>query len=176
VRTSHTKLYALAMSVAAFATVWPLASSGAAARAVTVKGCVSSQITLAPGARQGTAGTTYIALVFTNHGSRCAIWGVPSIQPVAGTSRAPVGAPARNTSMGEMPARHVLYQGHSVSVAFGVVDTGNYPPTTCVARRAAGVVVSLGTFVRPTYVPLSIKVCTRRVSTTTRLIAPGASG
>jgi len=34
-----------------------------------------------------------------------------------------------------------------VSVAVGVIDAGNYTPSTCVMRSANGVEVTLGTFV-----------------------------
>lgn len=162
----------LLVTVAASSTsLLPVANSSAA----TIVSCVPSQMRVIHGASQGTAGTTYIPLIFTNAGRTCAIWGVPSVQPTLATRRH-VGPTARNEAIGEMPARHVLAKGQSVSVAFGVVETGNYTPSSCVARGAAGVVVALGTFVRPTYVHLSILVCTKRASTTTRLIAPGRAG
>lgn len=154
----------------------PLLGSLTAASATTVKSCVPSQITVTHSAAQGTAGTIYIPLVFTNTGSSCALWGVPTIQPVAGRAHRAVGPLARNLSMGEMPARQVLAKGHAVSVAFGVVETGNFTPSTCVARSADGVVVTLGSFVRSTYVHLPIKVCTKRASTTTKLVVPGVNG
>jgi hypothetical protein len=148
-----------------------------AATTAGAKSCVSTQITVSRGAAQGTAGTTYYALVFTNTGATaCTLFGVPVIQPVIGPSHRPLGPPARNQSMGEMPAMHALAHGQSVSVAFGVVDTGNYSASTCGPRRARGVVVTLGAFVRPTYVSLPITVCTKLASTTTRLVSPGVTG
>jgi hypothetical protein len=161
-----------------------LGVAGSTAAAVTsAKSCVSSQITVSRGAAQGTAGTTYYPLVFTHTGAHaltattaCTLFGVPVIQPVIGPSHRPLGPLARNESMGEMPALHTLAKGQSVSVAFGVVDTGNYTASTCAARRARGVIVTLGAFVRPTYVNLAITVCTKLASTTTRLVAPGVTG
>lgn len=138
--------------------------------------CVSSQIKVSHGAAQGTAGTTYYPIVFTNKGAACTIWGVPSIQPVIGVKHASLGPAARNNSMGEMPVMQKLAKGASVSDAFGVVETGNYTPSACVARHASGVIVTLGSFVHPTFVPLSISVCTRQASTSTRLVAPGVNG
>jgi hypothetical protein len=148
-----------------------------AATTTVAKSCVSTQMTVSRGAVQGTAGTTYHALVFTNTGATiCTIFGVPVIQPVIGPSHRPLGPPARNMSMGEMPAMHTLAHGAAVSVAFGVVDTGNYPASTCGARRARGVIVTLGAFVHPTYVALAITVCTKLASTTTRLVSSGVTG
>jgi hypothetical protein len=147
------------------------------AGATSAKSCVSTQITVSHGAAQGTAGTTYYALVFTNSGATaCTLFGVPVIQPVIGSAHRSLGPAARNESMGEIPALHTLAPGAAVSVAFGVVDTGNYSASTCRARRARGVTVTLGAFVRPTYVGLPITVCTKRASTTTRLVAPGVTG
>ncbi len=154
----------------------PFAGALAAASATTVKSCVPAQIKVSHGQAQGTAGTTYIPIVFTDTGSKCAIWGVPAIHPVAGAAHHAVGPIARNMSMGQMPVRHVLAKGRSVSVAFGVVDTGNYPPSTCVARSASGVIVTLGSFVHSRYLHLPITVCTKRSSTTTRLLVAGVTG
>jgi len=149
---------------------------GQSSSATTVPSCVSGHLTVSLGQPQGAAGTIYYPIVFTNKGGECAIWGVPTLQPVNGVAHLAVGPPARNTSLGMMPVRHLFARGHSVSVAFGVVETGNYTPSTCVARSASGVMVSLAPFVRPTFVHLSIMVCTKRASTTTQLLASGITG
>ena len=162
------------MLVAGVAPVAALAQASTSSAAVTPS-CVASQLSVSVGRAQGTAGTTYYPIVFTNRAGTCAIWGVPAIQPVA-KGRHALGPMARNTSMGMMPLRHVIKYGQSVSVAFGVVETGNYPAASCVARHAVGVDVSLASFVASTYRPLSITVCTHRASTTTRLLAPGSRG
>ena len=136
----------------------PVAVSAASdVSAALVKSCAPAQLSLSRGARHGTAGTAYIAIIFTNKGATCALWGVPAIQPVTGPLRKVVGPGAHNLSMGQMPLRHVLSKGQSVGVAMGVVDTGNYPSSSCVARTATGVVVSLSPFIHPTYLRLPIK-------------------
>jgi hypothetical protein len=147
-----------------------------AASAATVKSCVPAQIAVSHGVSQGTAGTTYVPIIFKNTGFKCTIFGVPAIQPVSGNAHIAVGPPARNESMGEMPAMHTIAKGHAVSVAFGVVDTGNYTASTCIARAADGVVVRLGSFIHATYIRLAITVCTKRSSVTTKLLAPGVNG
>ena len=151
----------------------------AASEAVTVKNCVPAQLTVTLGHPQGAAGTSYYPLVFTNTKATCALWGVPLIQPVVGgalRSRVKVGPASRNSSMGMMPVRHLLAMGHSVSSAFGVSETGNYPANTCGARNAGAIVATLGSFVTPSYVPVKISVCTKRASTSSRLIVAGTSG
>ncbi|NNN08190.1 MAG: DUF4232 domain-containing protein [Acidimicrobiaceae bacterium] len=143
------------------------------------RSCSLPHLTVKVGTAQGAAGTIFYPIVFTNTGTTCVLSGVPRVQPVLGgvvRSNRSVGPAARNLSMGQMPVRHVIAQGHSVSVAFGVTETGNYSARTCRAKNAGAVVVSLAPFVSPTYVALKISVCTKIASTTTRLLTPGISG
>ncbi|HUY42676.1 MAG TPA: DUF4232 domain-containing protein [Acidimicrobiales bacterium] len=174
VRTVRHLSVAVAVLLAPGVTV--LGSLAAPAGAANVSDCVSSQLTLAHARSQGTAGTTYVPIVITNHRSTCAIWGVPAIQPVSGAAHRALGPLARNLSMGEMAMRQVIAKGASVSVAFGIVDTGNYPSATCAARRASGVKVSLGNFFANRFVGFPLTVCTKIASTTTRLLAKGSQG
>ena len=75
-----------------------------------------------------------------------------------------------------MPARHVVKTGRAVSDAFGVTESGNYTTSACRPKNAGAIVVSLTTFVNSTFVPLKISVCTKLVSTTTKLIVQGTTG
>ncbi|HEY5103852.1 MAG TPA: DUF4232 domain-containing protein [Acidimicrobiales bacterium] len=154
----------------------PVLLSATPASGAAFKTCVPSQIKVTHGRANGTAGTIYYPIIFTNTGAKCSIFGVPAIQPVTGSTHKSVGPMARNQSMGEMAALHTLSKGQSVSDAFGVVETGNFTASTCGARRAQGVLVSMGSFVTSKYVALTITVCTKRASTTTRLVAPGVTG
>jgi len=154
-----------------------LAVAVAPAGGVNVKSCLSKNLKVSLGNVQGTAGTIYHPIVFTNVGSfACTIFGVPVIQPVSGVGHRAIGPPARNLSMGEMPAIHLLAVGRSVSVAFGVTETGNYTRSTCVPRTADGVMVSVGSFLHSRYVHLPIDVCTKRTSISTKLITAGTTG
>ncbi len=138
--------------------------------------CEPSQLRVSVARPQGTAGTIYYPIVFTNRGGACWIWGVPGIQPVVGAKRHPLGPPATNESVGKMPARHLLGHGAAVSVGYGVAESGNYPAATCRARNASGVLVTLAPFIRPTYLALRISVCTRLSSTHTQLLVVGRTG
>lgn len=156
-------------------------SSGslAAGASTGVPNCTSAHLRVTLGTSQGAAGTIYVPVIITNTGRACQIWGVPAVQPVVASAAhrfTPVAPRARNTSIGQMPARHVVARGGAVSDAVGVTETGNYPSSACHARNATGIVVSLGGFVKRVYVPLKISVCTRQASTTTRLIVPGKAG
>lgn len=138
--------------------------------------CEPSQLRVSVARPQGTAGTIYYPIVFTNRGGACWIWGVPGIQPVVGAKRHPLGPPATNESVGKMPARHLLGHGAAVSVGYGVAESGNDPAATCRARNASGVLVTLAPFIRPTYLALRISVCTRLSSTHTQLLVAGRTG
>jgi len=154
-------------------------TSGASAAATTVPNCTSAHLRVSLGQPQGTAGTIYYPIVFTNTGAACAIWGVAKVQPVLGGtthSQKPVGPPARNNSMGEMPVRHVVAAHHSVSDPYGVVESGNYSSSACAPKSAGAIEVSLGAFLTHRYLALKISVCTKLASTTTSLIVPGSTG
>ncbi|HVB71826.1 MAG TPA: DUF4232 domain-containing protein [Acidimicrobiales bacterium] len=151
-------------------------AAGSMAAATATPSCKPTQMVVSRGSTNGAAGTIYHIIVFTNSAGTCAIWGTPAIQPVVGPSHRSVGPTAGNASMGQMAARHVLTKGMSVSVDYGVVETGNFSPASCRAKIADGVVVSLLPFVKSTYVKMSISVCTQRVSTKSRLLSPGRFG
>lgn len=151
----------------------------AIAAAATVRNCVASHLRVSLGAARGHLGTVVQPVVITNAGPACVIFGVPMIQPVVGgasRSRVHVGAPARNLSMGEMAALHVVATGSSVSDAFAVMKVSDWSFSACRPERADGVLVSMGQFVPRVYVPIKITVCTKVPSTGTRLITSGTTG
>lgn len=166
---------ALIVAVTGALTFGVAGATGVASAAVTAPACRSAQLRVSLGRPNGTAGTTYYAIVFTNRGARCALWGVPGVRPV-GVGRRTVGPPARNESVGRMAVRHVVGKGQSVSAAFGVADTGNYPPSRCAARAVRGVEISLAGFVPATFRALRTTVCTRLASTSTQLLVAGSTG
>jgi hypothetical protein len=161
--------------VAAGCVLGSVTGASVASAVVTVPACRAAQVRVSLGPPNGAAGTTYYAIVFTDHGARCALWGVPRVQPV-GAGRRAVGPPARNESVGRMAVRHVVVRGQSVSAALGVADTGNYPPSRCAARAVLGVEISLAGFVPSTYRALRTTVCTRLASTYTQLLVAGSTG
>jgi hypothetical protein len=151
-----------------------------AAQGATVRNCAPAHLRVSLGAPRGAAGTIFYPIVFTNVGSTaCAIWGVPAVQPVIGgthRSGAPVGPPAHNNSMGEMPVRHVVKPTKTVSAAYGVTASANFTKSACVPRVAGAIVVSMGNFVPRDYLRLRISVCTKLASTHTQLIVAGSTG
>ena len=176
-RTMSSLLVATGLVAGGLVAAGVLGIAVAPAWGLNAKSCVSANLKVSLGTVQGTASTIYHPIVFTNVGSSaCTIFGVPVIQPVSGTGHRDVGPLARNLSMGEMPAMHMLAEGQSVSVAFGVSETGNYTRSVCVPRAADGVVVSVDSFLHSRYVHLPIDVCTKRTSISTKLITAGTTG
>jgi len=154
----------------------PLVGGAASATVANTPNCISTQLRITVGRAQGTAGTDYYPLVFTNQGSACAVWGVPAVVPVVGPTHKIAAPAAHNDSMRMMPVRFTLTKGQSVSSAYGVGVTSNWTPAFCKARSVPGVLVTLGTFVSRRYVALPISVCTRGSSTSTRLLVRGTQG
>ena len=171
------------LSVAALLATGVVVTTGAvaaSASAASAPSCIGAHLKVSVGTSQGAAGTIWYPIVFTNTGaSACSIWGVPAIQPVVGGSAhstTHVGPPAHNNSMGAMPVRHEIAPGKSVSAGFGVTESGNYTASTCVAKNAGAVVVTLGGFVANRYLTLHISVCTKIASTHTQLLVAGVTG
>jgi hypothetical protein len=82
------------------------------------------------GASEGTAGTTYRALVFTNTGGRtCTIQGFPGVSFVAGDDGHQVGEAA--VRVGEKGPAVTLTPGGTATSPVGFVNVSVYDPATC---------------------------------------------
>jgi hypothetical protein len=139
---------ALGLGIAAVAT---LAGCGGGATSNTAKvgpagsaasggttTCQTGDLTLAIGQSEGTAGSVFEALRFTNKGaSSCTMSGYPGVSFVTTGSGAQVGAAASRN------AQHVaktvtLTPGASAEAIVQVVDHGNYDPAQCKATDVSG--------------------------------------
>ncbi len=147
------------------------ASLPTAAFGVGVAPCTGAQLRVSFGHPDGTAGTIYYSLTFTNTGERCSLSGVPSVQPVADSvALLPIGPAARNMSMGQMGVLHMLSKGQSTSASIGFIETGNYTPSTCRPSTIHFIVTSLGAVTNRRVGTGPLSVCTKRSSVTTRLL------
>jgi hypothetical protein len=70
--------------------------------------------------------------------------------------------------MGEMGVRHIVATRGSVTSVY--VDAVYFSLATCHPKAVSGLVVSLGSFVKPTYVALAQTTCSGVASSSTRLI------
>ena len=112
-------------------------SSGGGGGPAKTPECRSTDLKLGLGQSDGTAGTVYIALQFTNKsGANCVLVGWPGVSYVANGNGQQVGAPAvRDGSIG---AQVTLKPGQLASAVVGMVDVGVFDPNVCKPTPVAG--------------------------------------
>ncbi|HEX6357538.1 DUF4232 domain-containing protein [Actinophytocola sp.] len=99
--------------------------------------CKVADLDLRLSEAEGTAGTTYRSLVFTNKGARtCTIQGFPGVSYVAGDDGHQVGPAAFRT--GEKGPVITLKPGDSAFADIGFVQVQNYDPATCQPTEVRG--------------------------------------
>jgi hypothetical protein len=132
------------------------------------------------GQANGTAGTVYFPLVFTNDTTHaCTLVGTPTVH--ADTAINSMGGPLLGPAAREVNAKVKGYggpvtippRGHA-SAAFGVVDTGAFSPAQCIAKQAQSISVSLQG--RMYWAALKFKVCTKITSLTISGVVRGTTG
>jgi hypothetical protein len=104
---------------------------------VTLPECTVRDLDVSLGAEEGTAGTVYRALVFTNTGRRtCTIQGFPGVSFVTGDDGHQVGEAARRVD--EKGPRVTLKPGETANSAVGFVNIGNFDPVACQPTAVRG--------------------------------------
>jgi hypothetical protein len=116
-------------------------ASSASAHAAGVPSCATSDLTLSEGVSQGTAGSVYQTIVFTNNGSSdCTLYGYPGVSLWGGNPAAQIGAAAARSTT--TPAGLVtLAPGGTANAAVQVTVAGNYPASTCDPQPATHFVI-----------------------------------
>jgi photosystem II stability/assembly factor-like uncharacterized protein len=106
--------------------------------------CTSGRgVTVSRGRTGVAAGTSYTAVVFTNHGAKaCYLNGVPAVQPVAGQHQSAVGPAAWGYSTSGRGG-FVVLRAHvgKASVSLGVETAANIPTKSCISKNATGITV-----------------------------------
>jgi Protein of unknown function (DUF4232) len=98
--------------------------------APAVSRCLSSNLTISLGIGQGTAGTTYQVVVFTNHGSAvCELHGYPGVSFVT-ASGAQIGVPSSEDA-GKIKTITLAASGGEANALLRQPDAGNFPPSAC---------------------------------------------
>jgi hypothetical protein len=100
--------------------------------------CTHAQLRLHVGRADGTAGTIYYPLIFTNAGGRvCALRGYPGVSSVTGSHGHQIGDAAVRDPFA---VRRVLLRAHggAATAVFGQVDSGVYDRARCRPVRARG--------------------------------------
>ena len=123
--------------------------------------CATSQLVVwidLPG--NGTAGSTYYSLQFTNLGSRtCTLRGYPGVSAVDLAGRSLGGGAGRNSLQGV--ATVTLARGASRTAVLRVTDTGALPAAGCREAAAAGIRVYPPGQTASRVVPFPFQSCSR---------------
>jgi hypothetical protein len=124
------------LSLSASAGASPARAGAAASHALSP--CSSAQLVIwLDTAGDGTAGSTYYNLEFTNLGSRtCTIAAFPGVSAI-GLTGAQVGLAAARTNLGTTPVVQ-LAPGATATSVVQLTDTGNLPSANCHQVLAAG--------------------------------------
>lgn len=100
--------------------------------------CKVADLSLSLSEGEGTAGTYYRSLVFTNKGTRtCTIQGFPGVSYVAGDDGHQVGPSAKRN--GEKGPAITLEPGESAYADVGFVQVMNYDPAVCQPTETRGI-------------------------------------
>jgi hypothetical protein len=114
----------------------PLAAAGDTAAASGAE-CKVADLSLSLNHGEGTAGTYYRALIFTNKGERtCTIQGFPGVSYVTGDDGHQVGQAAERN--GAKKPAVTLEPGDSAHVTIGFLDVGAFDEATCQPTKTRG--------------------------------------
>lgn len=120
--------------------------------------CTVGDLQVSLGAEEGTAGTLYRALVFTNAGQRtCVIQGFPGVSFVTGDDGHQVGQPAVRVDQKGPPV--TLRPGMTANAAVGFVNAGVFDPRTCQPTPVRGLRVYPPHERRSVFVPFETTGC-----------------
>jgi hypothetical protein len=107
------------------------ASSSSSATSAAAPACPTRYLAAKAGLSQGTAGSIYQVIDFTNiSNAPCTLYGYPGVSLAAGTPVTQVGAAAARTT-GTAAALVTLGAGQTANALLRIVEAGNYSPGTC---------------------------------------------
>ena len=153
------------------ATSAPAASPGGPAP------CPTRSLGLKLGLSQGAAGSTYVALDFTNNSSvSCTLYGYPGVSLAAGQPIKQVGLAAGENPT---PPRELvtLAPGAVANALLRIVDALNYPPSKCGPVATKWLQVYPPNQTTPVYLSYATKACSKRVKIlTVSVVQPGSGG
>ncbi len=136
----------------------PPATTTTAPPAAQSKECKAADLRVSLGAEEGTAGTLYRALVFTNTGGRtCTIQGFPGVSFVAGNDGHQVGrAAAWDGRKGPVVT---LKPGAAAAAPLGFTNIDNYDVADCRPTPVRGLRVYAPHDTAAAFVPFPTRAC-----------------
>jgi Protein of unknown function (DUF4232) len=138
-------------------------------------GCLSRYLHAAPGASQGTAGSVYVAIVFTNlNNQACTLYGYPGVSLASGVPVKQVGLAA--TENPTPPRELVTLRPHgTASALLRIVDAGNYSTAQCGPVTTSWLQVYPPNQTVPLYLHYSSNACAKPVHLlSVNVVQPGS--
>jgi Protein of unknown function (DUF4232) len=140
--------------------------------------CQASGLHAKLGLSQGTAGSIYQVIDFTNvSGADCTMFGYPGVSFVTGPGGSQIGLPAsRNRT--STPKQITLAPGDVVNAVLQVVDALNYPKKDCLPVNAHWLRIYPPGDFSPLYLRYSTQACSKanKSNTTIQPIIAGSGG
>jgi uncharacterized protein DUF4232 len=133
----------------------PAVAGGAAA-------CPTRSLGAKVGVSQGTAGSIYTVIDFTNIGNvTCTLYGYPGVSLAGGTPVTQIGQ-AATESKATARALVTLKPGAVANALLQVVDAGNYPPATCSLANATYLQIYPPNQTTPIYLAFKSQACSSK--------------
>jgi Protein of unknown function (DUF4232) len=137
--------------------------------------CPTRSLQLKLGASQGTAGSVYTTIDFTNISNvTCTLYGYPGVSLQTARPLHQIGKPARENPA--TPRQLVTLQPQTTANALlRVVDAGNYPASTCGPATAHYLQVYPPNQTTPAYIRFKTQACSKPVRLmTVDVVKPGS--
>ena len=148
----------------------PAAASGPAP-------CATESLQLKLGATQGTAGSVYTTIVFTNSSNAtCTLYGYPGVSLTTGKPGAQIGKAAKENPA--TPRKLVTLQPQtSASALLRIVDAQAYPASRCNPQKSAYLQVYPPNQTKQVYIRYRTEGCAKPINLmTVDVVKPGSGG
>ena len=154
----------------------PAPSSPASSPAQAGPGpCPTRSLQVKLGVSQGTAGSVYTTIVFTNNSNvTCTLYGYPGVSLQTARPLHQIGKPAKENPA--TPRKLVTLQPQtSANALLRIVDAGNYPASTCGPTTAHYLQVYPPNQTAPAYIKYNTQGCSKPVRLmTVDVVKPGS--
>jgi len=140
--------------------------------------CPTRYLGVKAGLSQGTAGSIYQVIDFTNISNvSCTLYGYPGISFAStGSSGGQIGLAAKENPT---PPRELvtLAPGATANALLRIVDAGNFPPATCGMVTAHWLAIYPPNQTTPVYLSYTSPTCSKQVQIlTVNVVQPGSGG
>jgi hypothetical protein len=171
-KTAPATATATAQSSPATATPTPAASGAAPAGPAP---CPTRSLGAKIGVSQGTAGSTYTMIVFTNISNvTCTLYGYPGVSLAGGTPVSQIGLAAAE-SHATARVLVTLTPGAVASALLQIVHAGNYPASRCGMTTASSLQIYPPNQTTPIYLSYNSPTCSKPVQIlTVSVVEPGS--